>query len=100
SGVILTYAFGASAFCSSARPLVGRYRLITSPVPAAVEVLMNARRDGALISRISPAAADVRRHELSNLGIRRMRRLGQQCRGCHDLSALTVAALRHVFRDP
>src|SRR5438046_681701 len=49
---------------------------------------------------VSPAAADVCRHEFCDPGISGMRSLGQQRGGGHDLPALAVSALRNVFGDP
>lgn len=54
----------------------------------------------AFDSVVGPAPADVRRHELADLRVSGVRSLRQQrCRG-HDLPALAIAALRHVFDDP
>src|ERR671924_12 len=118
SGLIRNHAFGAKGAAGAAakRPPAGRWNPITSPAPAAAVVSRNSRREtfdeGALISRslrgamdgrpdalVGAAAADVR-HRLVDVRVGRVRLLGEQRRGGHDLPRLAVAALRHVLRDP
>src|SRR5207302_11229967 len=49
---------------------------------------------------ISAAAADIALHRRINVGIGRLRIFFEQRGGAHDLSALTVAALRDVRLPP
>ena len=49
---------------------------------------------------IRPAAADIARHRVIDLGVGWIRIFAQQDGGGHDLPRLAVAALRHVLGDP
>ena len=51
-------------------------------------------------SRIGTAATDVARHRIINVCVRGFGILGKQYRRAHDLTRLTIAALRHVNLDP
>src|SRR5258708_11949925 len=56
--------------------------------------------DGSSNSRIGSAAADVARHRLVNVLIRRLGFFAQQHGGAHQLPRLAVAALRNVLLQP
>ena len=64
------------------------------PVPPA------ALLDGRADALIGAAAADVAGHRRVDLGVGRMRLLGEERRRLHDLPDLAVAALGDVGRDP
>src|SRR5690606_25680602 len=55
---------------------------------------------GRMDALITATSTEVARHGLRDLGIRRRRLLGQQGRSLHDLSGLTVAALRNTEVPP
>src|SRR2546430_11403370 len=56
--------------------------------------------DGFTNSHIGGAAAKIPTHRFFDVRIRWFRGLFQQSDRAHDLSALTIAALDHVFFDP
>ena len=56
--------------------------------------------NGAADALIGAASADVAVHGAIDFGVRGFWRLRQQCRRGHDLSGLTVAALRNLFCNP
>src|SRR5438132_3333746 len=62
--------------------------------------LLRRALDRAHDARIRSATADVRAHVLLDLLARRMRIGGKERGRAHDLARLTVAALRHAFREP
>ena len=49
---------------------------------------------------VRPAAAQVAGHRLRNLIVGGLRSLGQQSRRGHDLTGLTISALRNLLLDP
>jgi hypothetical protein len=49
---------------------------------------------------VRPAPAEDAAHSVIDILVRGMRLLGDQSRGCHDLSRLTIATLRHILFDP
>src|SRR5262244_4600965 len=49
---------------------------------------------------IAAAAADIATHRIVDLGLGRVLRCRQQCRGLHDLAGLAIAALRDIERAP
>src|SRR5262245_54575398 len=49
---------------------------------------------------VGAATADVARHGLIDVLVRRILLRGDERRGAHDLSGLTIAALRHALGDP
>ena len=56
--------------------------------------------DGAAYTLVGPAAAEVAGHGPVYVGIARPRIFGQERRGRHDLSLMTVAALGYVLGHP
>ena len=56
----------------------------------------DSRRD----SLIAAAPADIADHAVNNFLVRRVRIVGDQGRGLHDLAALAKSALRHVQFAP
>src|SRR5690349_4773621 len=116
SGLIRSQAFGAKVegYAMPRRPPTGRWNPMTRPAPATVAVCRNSRlvtsvgwatlrsrrtMDGGANALIGPAAANVR-HGGVDIRVGRMRILGEQRSGRHDLARLAVAALRHVLLDP
>src|SRR5712692_3795083 len=118
SGLIRSHALGANGAgdATPRRPPMGRWNPMTRPAPATLAVCKNSRRvtfvrgvvmlrslrremDGGADALIGPAAADVR-HGRIDVRVGGMRILREQSRGRHDLTRLTVPALRDVFRDP
>src|ERR1700751_6125167 len=60
----------------------------------------SGRLDGGGDALIAAAAADVAAHRVVNLGLGRVLRRRQQRGGLHDLTGLTIAALRHIQGAP
>src|SRR5438309_6224029 len=56
--------------------------------------------DGFADSHVGPAAADVARHRIVDVGISRVWVAGEQRRGGHGLAGLAVAALDHLTVEP
>jgi len=56
--------------------------------------------DGVLDALVTAAPADVARHRLAYLVVRRFRIFVQERSGLHDLAGLAEAALRHVDLAP
>src|SRR5262245_28140131 len=86
---------------ASSKPLLAdnfkKWRRSISPLRAA-----GARGllDRGANTRIGAATADVARHPFVDVGVRGFRTFSQQRRCGHDLSGLTVAALRDIEREP
>src|SRR6185295_8349166 len=62
--------------------------------------LLGREVNGGTNALIGPAAAHVAGHRLVDVVVSGLRSSGQQCRGRHDLSRLTVAALHDVELEP
>src|SRR5262249_21012678 len=75
-----------------AAPASGRRARVMS---ASLPVRLRGLLDGLADPQIGPAAADVAGHRTVDVGVGRMRVLGEQRRRRHDLAGLAVAALRH-----
>jgi hypothetical protein len=56
--------------------------------------------DSAAYSLVGYAAADVSAHRGIDVGIRRMRVLGQERSRCHNLARLAISALRNLLFNP
>src|ERR1041385_1404683 len=70
------------------------------PSCASFRKLCGSRLDCGADARIRAAAAEVSAHRLLDVLFGRTRRLFEQCNGGHDLPALAIATLDHVFCDP
>src|SRR2546425_1033099 len=116
SGVSVIWVFGSQAESAAAlrTPTPGSVNDSVRPTPATAVVLMKSRRsirramshplsgalDRAPDPQVGRAAAEVARHGGVDVGIGRLRLLGEERGGLHDLSGLAVAALGHLLGDP
>src|SRR5690349_15158534 len=121
SGRITTHAFTSgvlSAASAASRPN-GMLKPSATPPATAVELTMNSRRESCLVLSMvvssglrlrgavdrfahlleGAAAADVGDRRV-DVGVGRVRFLGEERRYRHDHSCLAVAALRHVVLEP
>src|SRR2546427_13173701 len=113
SSPMRSQALGAKGGVAAALRPSGRWNPMTRPAPTTEAVCRNSRRvtwvamshplcramDGGADALVGAAAADVG-HRRVDVGVAGPRLLRQQRRGRHDLTRLTVPALRDVFRDP
>src|SRR5882672_556723 len=116
SGVNVIWVFGSHAESAAAvrTPTSGSVNDSVRPTPATVVVLMKSRRsirramshplggalDRAPDTQVGRAAAQVARHGGVDVRVGRLRVLGEERRGLHDLPGLAVAALGHLLDDP
>src|SRR5436309_7275467 len=116
SGVSVIWVFGSQAESAAASrtPRPGSVNDSVRPTPATVVVLMKSRRsirramshplggalDRAPDTQVGRAAAQVARHRGVDVRVGRLRVLGEERRGLHDLARLAVAILGHLHGYP
>src|SRR5947199_1621669 len=116
SGVSVIWVFGSQAESAAAlrTPTPGSVNDRVRPTPATVVVLMKSRRsirramshplggalDRAPDAQVGRAAAQVARHGGVDVRVGRLRVLGEERGGLHDLPRLAIAALGHLLGDP